>query len=278
MDDFGMGYALGQDSGNARGDDGMWGGNGSWIFAFLIIALIFGGNGWGGGFGGRGASDAAIQGALTRGDLCSEFAFNDLQRAVAGVNSGLCEGFYSMNTGMLNGFNALGAQVANGFHGTDNAICQLGYQTAQLANGINLNTMQGFNGVTAGLSTLAHQLSDCCCETQRQVERGFCDVGYSMATNTCNIIQNAHNDTDRVIAKLDAMEMSRKDETISALRSQVEALNLAQSQANQNTYLINQLRPTAVPAYITCSPYESAYGWNRQGYGCGGSCGCGCGC
>ena len=25
------------------------GGNGSWIFAFLIIALIFGGNGWGNG-------------------------------------------------------------------------------------------------------------------------------------------------------------------------------------------------------------------------------------
>lgn len=30
--------------------------------------------------------------------------------------------------------------------------------------------------------------------------------------------QNVHNDTNRVIAKLDAMEMARKDETIAALR------------------------------------------------------------
>lgn len=47
MDDFGMGYALGQDSGSScrDGGSGMWGGDGSWIFAFLIIALIFGGRG-----------------------------------------------------------------------------------------------------------------------------------------------------------------------------------------------------------------------------------------
>ena len=54
MDDFGMGYALGQDSGSScrYGGSGMWGGDGSWIFAFLIIALIFGGRG--GLFGGEG--------------------------------------------------------------------------------------------------------------------------------------------------------------------------------------------------------------------------------
>lgn len=57
MDDFGMGYALGQDSGSScrDGGSGMWGGDGSWIFAFLIIALIFGGRGglFGGGWGGN---------------------------------------------------------------------------------------------------------------------------------------------------------------------------------------------------------------------------------
>lgn len=44
--DFATGYALGSDSGNTNNGSGMWGGDGSWIFAFLIIALIFGGNGW----------------------------------------------------------------------------------------------------------------------------------------------------------------------------------------------------------------------------------------
>ena len=48
----------------------MWGGDGSWIFAFLIIALIFGGNGW--GWGNNGGNGAGYQGAVTRSDLCSE--------------------------------------------------------------------------------------------------------------------------------------------------------------------------------------------------------------
>lgn len=91
--DFATGYALGSDN-NGGGNDGMWGGNGSWIFAFLIIALIFGGNGWGwGNNGGNGANGAGYQGAVTRSDLCSEFNFNNLSRSVLGIQDGLCNGF-----------------------------------------------------------------------------------------------------------------------------------------------------------------------------------------
>lgn len=116
-DSMALGYALGQDSNNnGGGNDGMWGGNGSWIFAFLIIALIFGGNGW--GFGGN--NGAGYQGAVTRSDLCSEFNFNNLSRSVLGIQNGLCDGFYSTNNGMLTGFNTLGNNVSNGFHGVDN--------------------------------------------------------------------------------------------------------------------------------------------------------------
>ena len=122
--DFATGYALGSDN-NGGGNDGMWGGNGSWIFAFLIIALIFGGNGW--GWGNNGGNGAGYQGAVTRSDLCSEFNFNNLSRSVLGIQDGLCNGFYSMNNGMLTGFNTLGSAVSNGFHGVDNSVCQLGY-------------------------------------------------------------------------------------------------------------------------------------------------------
>ena len=115
-------------------------------------------------------------------------------------------------------FYAMNSSLMNGFHGVDNAICNLGYQTQQGFNtlgsqmaqcccdtqraidNVNFTTLQGFNGIQ-------NQISSCCCDTQRQIERGFCDVGYNMATNTNNIIQSSHNDTDRVIAKLDSMEM-----------------------------------------------------------------------
>ena len=215
------------------GGFGGWGGD---FGSWLILFLLFGCfGGWGNGFGGFGGgfNTPNAQGTITRADLNEGFALQGLQ----------------------NGQTSIKDAVTNGFHGVDTAVCQLGYQT-----------QQGFN-------TLASQLASCCCETQRQIERGFCDTNYNLATNTTAIIQNAHNDTDRVIAKLDAMEMARKDETISELRSQVNALNLAQSQANQNTYLINTLRPCPQPAYLSCNP------WAGSGYGgCGTYSTCGCGC
>lgn len=292
MDDFGMGYALGQDSNGGGNSGGMWGGDGSWIFAFLIIALIFGGNGLG-GLGNNGANGAGMQGALTRGDLCSEFSFNDLQGAVRGVNQGLCDGFYAMNTGMLNGFNTLGMSVMQGFHGVDNAVCQLGYQNAQLINGVNMNMMQGFNGVTAGLNSLSTQLASCCCETQRAID----GVNYNMATNTCALQNTMNNNTRDIIDNANANSRAILDylcqDKISTLQNENQALRLAASQSAQNATLIaamdankaDILRRTGAecptPAYVVQPPTPVNFptnccgqfnGWNSGG--CNGGCGC----
>ena len=285
MDDFGMGYALGQDSnggGNCNnGFGGMWG---EGIWAVIILGMIFGwGRGGGGGLGGgEGINSPAGQGALTRGDLCAEFNFNNLDNAVRGVQQGLCDGFYAQNTTLM-----------NGFHGVDNAVCSLGYQTqqgfstlaAQMAqcccdtqraiDGVNFSTLQGFNG-------LQNQIASCCCDTQRQIERGFCDVGYNMATNTNNIIQSTHNDTDRVIARLDAMENARQAEKIAALQAENQTLKFQASQNAQNAFitanqeaqtaeLIRRIAPTPVPSYAVPAPYPYCGGWNN-GCGCGSCC------
>lgn len=258
--DFATGYALGSDNNNGNGN--MWGGDGWW--AIILFAMIFG---WGrGGFGGWGnGNEAAYQGAVTRSDLCSEFNFNDLSRSVLGIQNGLCDGFYAMNNGILTGFNTLGSAVSNGFHGLDNAVCQLGYQNAQLINGVNQNMNTGFNGVTAGLTALGTQMASCCCDTQRQIERGFCDTNYNAATNARDIIQTAHNDTDRIIARLDQMENTRQQEKIAALQNENQTLKFAASQEAQNNYLVNALRPAPVPAFPVPAPYPYS------------GCGCGCG-
>ena len=255
--------------------NGMWGGGwDSWILLFLIFGM-FGRGGWGGW-----GNESNCFAPATCADLQRGFDNQGVTNKLNGLENGLC----SLGYDQLREMNGINTSILNGFHGVDNAVCQLGYQTqqgfstlgAQLADcccttqraidGVNYNTLQGFNNIGS-------KIDSCCCETQRQIERGFCDTNYNLATNTTAIIQNAHNDTDRVIAKLDAMEMARKDETISELRSQVNALNLAQSQANQNSYLINTLRPCPQPAYISCNP------WAGSGYGgCGTYSSCGCGC
>lgn len=248
-DDFAMGYALGQDNNNSRGNGNDWFGGGG-IWGLLILALLFGWGGGGlGGFGGLGGGGG--NGAFTRAAVAEGFQYNNIENGIRGIQQGLCDGFYAVNTGLLTGFNGMQGQIAN----------------------------------------LAAQNASCCCETQRLVERGFCDVGYAMATNTSNIIQNSHSDTDRVIAKLDAMENARMAEKLDALRSENLSLKFAASQANQNAFITaNQEAQTAelirrlgrdcpIPAYVVPNPnccYGNPVGVS-YGAGFGGGCGCGCG-
>ena len=49
--------------------------------------------------------------------------------------------------------------------------------------------------------------------------------------------------------------MAQKDDRIADLMTQLNRADLRASQAAQNTYLINQLKPCPEPAYIVPSPY-----------------------
>lgn len=225
-DNFAMGYALGQDSGGACRDGGLFGGNDSWL-GLILFAMIFGWGRGGFGFGGGGGIDGAV---ATQADLAAGFNnsavlnnLNDLKLGQAGIQQTLCQGFNGVNTTILQGFN-----------GVDNAVCTLGYQN-----------QTGFNN-------LSRQISDCCCNVERQIERGFCDTNANIAAQTRSILDFLTNDK------------------IESLRSENQSLRFQASQIAQNQYLIDQLRPCPVPAYLTCSPFAAAYGT-------GNSCGCGCG-
>ena len=116
---------------------------------------------------------------------------------------------------------------------------------------------QGFNGVNQAIS-------DCCCQTQRAID----NVNFNMQRNTCDIQRSIDCVGDRIINYMTQQELAN-------LRDQVQTYRFRESQSAQNAYLVDQLRPTARPAYITCSPYESSFGYfgNRGGNG---NCGCGC--
>ena len=83
-----------------------------------------------------------------------------------------------------------------------------------------------------------------------------------MCMNTRDIIENA-NANNRAI--LDFLV----NDKLSTLQSENQNLKLQASQFAQNQYLVNELRPCAKPAYITCSPFQSAYG-----FGLNNNCGC----
>ena len=265
--DMALGYMMGQDSGGGNGGGWGWGDGGIW--GLLILALLFGGRGFGfggGGFGGFGGGNGCCCDGGVRSAISEGFALNNIENGIRGIQQGICDSTYALNNSIM-----------GGFHGVDNAICNLGYQTQQ------------------GFANLAAQQASCCCETQRLIERGFCDVGYAMATNTSNIIQNSHSDTDRVIAKLDMMENARMAEKLDALRLENQTLKFQASQAAQNTFITaNQEAQTAelirrlgrdnpVPAYVVPNPnccYGNPLGVGYAGFGnwnSGNGCACGCG-
>ena len=138
-----IGYSLADivaatDSNNRN--DGMWD-NGAWWIIILFLFCFNGGmwgNSFGRGMGGQGAGSPAFQGTTTREEIAYGFDMNGLQNSVRGVQQGLCDGLYAMNTGML-----------NGFAGVNNAVCSLGYQTAQLANGLTSDIVARSDGSLA---------------------------------------------------------------------------------------------------------------------------------
>lgn len=118
-------------------------------------------------------------------------------------------------------------------------------------------------------NSLSTQLSNCCCENRQ----GQAQISYDMATQACQtrqaIADGIRDITDNQNANYRALHdeiianrIEDKDAQISALKDQLAAASLSASQAAQNQYLIDQLRPAAVPAFTVPNPNAS------YGYGC----------
>ena len=272
------GYSLSDIAAATDGNrnDGFGGDGGAW---WIIILFLFVFCGWGGnGFGNRGFAGEA---ALTRADLCQDMNFGQLENGVRGIQQGLCDGFYAMNTGMLNGFAGVQNTLTNGFAGVDNAVCTLGYQTQAGINSVNVAGMQNTNAIQQDINanTVANmqntnaiqtQLAQCCCDNRA----GQKDIQYQMATDTCAVQNTIQNTTRDIIDNANYNTRSILDflvkDKISTLESENQTLRLAASQTAQNQYLVEQLRPCPVPAYITCNPWTASYGIGlNNGCGCG---------
>lgn len=254
--------ATGGGNRNNGGGFGMDGQSGWWI---ILLFLVLGGRNWNGGggttfvtsgFGGLGCGG----GCATQADVRAAVDQQTLISKLDNQTYGLADSTYALNN-----------TINQNFRGVDNAICNLGF-----------NIQQGFNG-------LGMQFADCCCKTQGAIA----ELGYQGAMNTnaitkqiadccCDMekmsMQNrfdaamANNGTLQAIDRLgdriiDYMCQNEKQN----LRDENTALRLAASQAKQNQYLIDQLRPAPVPAFAVSAPYNFG-GCAPISYGCG--CGC----
>ena len=234
--------------------DGFGDGNGWWVLIILFALFGWGGYGYGNGRGngGQGASDFTDS-AIQRG-----FDNQSVMNKLNGLENVLC----SLGYDQLAQMNGINTNIMQTGFGIQNAIQQDTIANMQQANAAQMTAMQNANALQA-------QLANCCCENRQAIAQ----VRYDMATDTCAITtamnQNARDIIDNQNANYRALhdemvqsQLDAKDAKIAEQQLLINQLNLAQSQTNQNQYLISQLRPPAVPAFTVPNPYAT------YGFGC----------
>jgi hypothetical protein len=176
-------------------------GNNAWegIIALIVVAAIFGngnGNGLFGGGNNNNAEREMLMSAIQRNGV-------DLSQLAQSIN---CS-----NDRLRDAIGDVSTQICN-FAGQN-----------------GLSFQQVINSILTSQNSISAQLAECCCKTQNAIlesnyltERGFCntnqtlakgfsDIGYAFRDQTCNLEKAGSANTAAIIAKLDAIEDSRKD-------------------------------------------------------------------
>ena len=119
---------------------------------------------------------------------------------------------------------------------------------------INSGLKDGFYGTQGALAENRFAAEKRCCETNRNIDA----VRYEGAQNTCSITNAIHAEGEATRALINANTMQDLRDKLEARDRDILARDFQLSQLSQNAYLVNELRPCAKPAYITCSPYATA--------------------
>ena len=148
--------------------------SGGWIFAFLIIAVIFG---WGGA--GAGGANATLAGYATMAD----------------VNSAI------NNQTTQNALGQIALSSANNNYETSQLISNQNMQMMNQANSNLVNAIQGFNQITntvqggfanvsAQIADLGYRMENCCCSIKTMMlENRLSDVQAALvASQNANAI------------------------------------------------------------------------------------------
>lgn len=266
---------MGNNNGGFFGNNALEG-----IIALIVVAAIFGNGNFGfGGFGGNG-------GAYAAGNTERELLANMIQRN--GVD--LSQLSQSINCSSDRLYDAIG---------------QVSTQLCNFAGQNGLSFQQVINSIQAGNSTLAHQISDCCCATQKAIlesnyltERGFCntnqtlakgfsDIGYAFRDQTCNLEKAGSANTAAIIAKLDAIEDSRKDRELAEKDRMIATLTARSERQAELQPIYNALNdiqckqpPTFPMPYVPASGnyipvnYSVPVHFGQNYSGCGYNYGC----
>ena len=258
--------------GGFGGGFGNSGFGGDWGWIILLLLIGWGNNGWGGGFGGGGVGGFAADGAMLypwmnqaeiTSDGCRDQMMNNNITSIRDAVSGI-------STQLCNGFAGVNAGVANGFA-----------QAEIAANGRQMADMQQMFGLQSALQT-------CCCDNKA----GLADLKYTIATEECatrnadtmntqSVLNAINGGIQSIKDQLCADKIDAKNDEIAQLRQEVlfargqasqdvQTATLRQSDATTANQLLAEMRACPIPSM-------PVYGQTPI-FTCNSGCGNGCGC
>lgn len=131
----------------------------------------------------------------------------------------------SITNGICDGFYAINNGLKDGLYGTQSAIAENRFAAQQ-----------------------------CCCGLSRDID----SVRYDMSRGFCDVTGAIHAEGEATRALINANTMQALRDKLEDRDRELMTANFQLSQQAQNARLIEELRPCARPAYITCSPYTTA--------------------
>lgn len=267
------------DGGNGRGSNGGWGGDGAW-WLLVLFALLGGfgnnGGGWGNG-GGYAGGDALYPWMAQQQNVNDGFRDQMLQTNVQGIQQGI----NGLSTQLCNCCGDMQMSLANGFAGVEAGANARQMAAMQQAFGAQTAMMQGFNGVQAQTAQLASDIQLGNAQQTATILAENCADRAALSDGVRDIIASNTANTQSIIDKLCQLELDGYKRENSQLQAQLNAANLAASQAAQNT-LIQQGFANEVDALynrLNNCPVPSMPVYGRTPiFQCQPQNACGCGC
>ena len=270
-----------------------FGGDGSWIWFILILALFggFGNGGWGNGFGGNGFNNEYAW--LSNGqkeimqNTTNGFDTLQLSNQLGNINSGvqglatqLCNCCGDISQQLCSGFAGVNSTVNSGFANAEIAANSRQMANMQQAFNNQIATLQGFNGVTSQLCNASAENRLGQANLTATILAENCADRQALSDGIRDIITNQTSNTQRILDQLCQDKIDAKNEKIVDLQREILMKDLQASQVAQtadlranNATVANQL----VAELRSCPiPAQPVYG-NQPIFTCNGNNGCGCG-
>jgi len=160
--------------GNAFGGDGIW--------ALVLLALLFGNNGWG-GFGGNGFGNVA-----TTDYISSEFTQRDINSGFQNQSNLIAGGFSDTNSNIC----SLKSDVLENRYAAQLSACNTQRDILQQTNELNTNLL------TSNLQAQA-KLDECCCNLRAQGIENTQKILDVLNQNTIDDLRSQVNDLKNTI-------------------------------------------------------------------------------